>query len=311
MKWVAFILMIFVNNLFAQNAVAFLEAPLRAETIEVDIHLAGFTKVPIEIVKGMILVEAEMDGQKGLFILDTGAPRMVINSKEKTGSSSVAANSFSTSFDIQSMTIKHFKWADFTAQHMEALVVDISHIEKSTNRTILGMIGHNALTNREIMVDYAREELYIYPSRKNAVHRAAVPLMTIPFTIQGHLPTVQLKICDIKMRFGLDTGAGTNLIDKKYFDALPANSYTNLHLEEIQGLDQSINKAKTATIRQTSIADKHFQDMEYLFTDLTHLKANSGIEIDGLLGYEFFQRFRFSINYQKQKIYIWEYVAKQ
>lgn len=309
MKWVACILIFTVSNLLGQNAIAFLEAPAREETIELDYNL-GFTKVPIEVVKGMILVNAEMDGRTGLFILDTGAPRMVVNSKDKSGTA-VAASSFSTAFDIQSTTIKHFKWADVNAQNMEALVVDISHLERSTNRKIMGMIGQNALINREIMVDYAREELFIFPGRKNPIHRAAEPLVTIPFTLQNHLPIVTLKINEIKMHFGLDTGAGTNLIDQKHFDNLPTDTYSNLHLEEIQGLDQSIKTAKTANIHFTLIEDQLFQNMEYLFTDLSHLQVNSGLEIDGLLGYEFFQQFRFSINYQKQKIYIWEFVSRK
>lgn len=304
MKWTVYFFILLLNNVFAQNAIAFLEAPAREESIEVTSYL-GFTKVPIEIVNGMILVEAEMDGEKGLFIFDTGAPRMVVNSQENLGTA-VSASSFSTAFDIRSMVIKQFKWADLTAQNMEALAVDISHLERSTKRNILGMIGYNALTNREIMIDYAHKELFIYPARKNPIHRAVEPLMSIPFTLQGHLPIVAVEISGEKLRFGLDTGAGTNLLDIKHFDGLATDSYSNLHIEEIQGLDQAVDQAKTANINLTMIKQKNFKDMEYLFTDLSHLKTTSGIEIDGLLGYEFFNQFRFSINYQKQKIYIWE-----
>lgn len=303
MKWVVCVILMLVNNLFAQKAVAFLEAPAR-EKITVADNYIGFTKIPIQTVNGMILVRAEMDGEEGLFILDTGAPRMVVNSQELTGNA-LSASSYSTTFDIQSIIIEQFKWADVDVRHMEALVLDISHLERSTNRKILGMIGYNALTDREVMVDYDRGELLIYPARKNSVHRMAEPRMTIPFTLQGHLPVINVEICGRVLHFGLDTGAGTNLIDRKYFDQLPAESYTNLHLEEIQGLDQAVNMAQTADIKNTIIAGKGIPDMEYLFTDLSHLGPNSGIAIDGILGYEFFHRFRFSINYQKQKIYVW------
>ena len=49
-----------------------------------------------------------------------------------------------------------------------------------------------------------------------------------------------------------------------------------------------------------------FDLFDYLFTDLSHLKTESDLYIDGLLGYPFFKQGRMSINYQEQKIYIWE-----
>ena len=163
MKWVVCVLLLIVNNLVSQNAIAFLEASTREE-IRFESNYEGFIKIPVDIVKGMILVRAEMDHQEGLFILDTGAPRMVVNSREKEGDS-VAASSYSTAFEIKSKTIKYFKWADIEVHQIEALVVDLSHLERSTNHRILGMIGFNALTDREVMIDYNREEIVIYPSR--------------------------------------------------------------------------------------------------------------------------------------------------
>ena len=47
--------------------------------------------------------------------------------------------------------------------------------------------------------------------------------------------------------------------------------------------------------------------MKYLFIDLSHLASDSGMHLDGLLGYPFFSKARMSINYKLRKIYIWEW----
>ena len=75
---------------------------------------------------------------------------------------------------------------------------------------------------------------------------------------------------------------------------------------ELQGVDQEVKKVMTSTISETLVKGLPFADMKYLFTDLSHLKKESSLYIDGLLGYPFFKQEKMSINYQEKKIYIWE-----
>ena len=146
----------------------------------------------------------------------------------------------------------------------------------------------------------------LYAPEGNELHKVAKPLAAIPFVLEDHLPVITVQVNGRTLKLGLDTGAAVNLLDKTMLDELPATLLTNVQTEELVALDRSIIKVKTGNITETQVDGQKFGDMKYLFTDLSGIKANSALQIDGLLGWPFFQKMKCSINYKKATLYIWE-----
>jgi predicted aspartyl protease len=310
MKWaVCFALLLWVLGANGQHSVAFLNtlpSSVEATTSGQADRVGGDgTFIPFEVSRGMIIVKALLNDQPGSFIVDTGAPLMVIN-KMPEATTRQAARSFASAIEYTSETIDRFQWAELAFQNLDALALDISHLEASTQRALSGMVGYNALHTREVLFDYQHNRMALYDASRNVLHRTATPILELPFELQDHLPVVTVQIGGHTLAFGIDTGAGINLIERRWLDELPRDQLVPGQAEQVRGMDQQMQTVPSALISGMTLGGLPLDDeMGFLFTDLQHLQTNTGLKIDGLLGFPFLKQLVFSINYPKRKLYIW------
>lgn len=287
----------------AQNFVSFLDVAANTNKAKETALSANNTIVPFTMLEGMMVVEATVNQQIGNFIIDTGAPTLVLN-EQPTNEGQSGGRGISENLAADEVTVAHFSWSGIQKKNIDAFKVDISHLEKVSGKNLAGIIGYDILKEVELLVDYQAQTVQLIPI-KNKNLDIREPIAIIPFTMQAHLPIIKVKVGKKKLRLALDTASETNILDQKIFKKLDSQLISNQRVGEIQGVDQQIKQVKVATIQQTAIKGLPFKAMPYLFTDLTHLKSESGLYIDGLLGYPFFRQGKMSINYQEQKIYVW------
>lgn len=285
---------------YTQNYVSFLDIDANTDNVNAVAAVNSRT-VPFTIIEGMMLVEASMNQEKGNYIIDTGAPSLVINEKP-TSDRQVVGRGISEGLVTDEVTVKDFNWSGIHKKNVNAFKVDISHLEKVSGKTIVGIIGYDILKEVELLVDYQTQMVQLIPIKNKSTEQ---PIAIIPFTMQAHLPVIKVKIGKKKLRLALDSASESNILDDKFLKKLNNNLLSNQQIGEIQGVDQQIKKVQVATIQHTTVKDLTFDDMSYLFTDLSHLKSESNLYIDGLLGYPFFKQRKISINYKERKIYVW------
>ena len=264
----------------------------------------NFTSVPYELVNGMILVQAEIEGQQGNFILDTGAPTLIVNGTG-TGERSEEWQSVSSDFNVQAIRVNQFNWAGIEKKGIEAIALDISHLEEVYQRELLGIIGYQIFAGHEILVNANTMQIIILDDKKNCLSRIGKPITTIPFKMQDHLPVIKAKVGNQTYLFGFDSGCTANLLDQKLLDKLPEGAFNILDHKQLQCFSkepQDVMVIGTSAIELEKLPSKA---TEYLVTDLSHLEE-SDIHIDGFLGYPFFKNLTFSINYASHQLSIWE-----
>jgi hypothetical protein len=159
-----------------------------------------------------------------------------------------------------------------------------------------------------VYVDYPNAQVLLLTPGKNKLHIAAEPLATIEFELQDHLPVVTVQINGQTLRLGLDTGAGVNLLDARHQANLLASLEATIRETSVRAIDQSTNLRETAVLESTQLSDLNLGEMSYLFSDLSHLEANTTLKIDGLLGFPFFEKVKCSIDYPNRKLHIWSIV---
>jgi len=297
------ILCLFISQIAeAQNFVSFLDVDAAPSKVKNN-NLATSSTIPFTMLEGMMVVEATVNKEKGNFIIDTGAPTLVLNERP-IAKGQKEGRGISEGLVADEVTVKEFNWSGIHKKNVDAFRVDISHLEKVSGKDLAGIIGYDILKEVELLVDYAAQTVQLSPlkSQKSDLKK---PIAVIPFTMQAHLPVIKVKIGKKKLRLALDTASESNILDAKIFNKINADLISNQQVGEIQGVDQQIKQVQVATITQTNVKDLPFVDMPYLFTDLSHLKSESGLYIDGLLGYPFFKQGKMSINYKEQKIYVW------
>ena len=301
-QWV--IIFLFLQQIvLAQNNVALFD--ISTKPTEGVFKVNSILTTSFELINGMIFVEASINEQQGHFILDTGAPLTIVNSKAKH-KNALQANGISQTFMVASTEVESFEWAGIKKEQFEAIAIDISHLERASQRSILGLIGYDMIKNYEILIDYQKREIQLFNARKNEWHNRHQPIESFSFMVQDHLPVLKVKIGKKTYYFGLDTGAEVNLIDLAQKGKIATDLMSSCKVEEIQGVDKMVNEVFATTIYETKVKNTSFKNMKYIFTDIAHLKANSALRIDGLLGFPFFSQYKCSINYQKRKIYLWQ-----
>ena len=258
-----------------------------------------------DLVKGIILVKAEIDGEVSNFILDTGSPMMILNEDNKNPVECYA-NSLNGVLQGEWKRIHAFSWAGVHKFNMKALSMDFSHLEYLTKKPIKGLIGYDFFGDFDLMLDFQNQLATLVPT--NYVTRIEKWQLKaeIKFELEGHIPVIDAKIGEVQLRLGLDTGAGTNLLDINRWEEIATEFLSPISNASVIGLGTDTKSIVAADILETTIANSNYWNMRYVFSNLSNLRNLKENNVDGLLGFPFFKAGKFTINYRSKVLSFWE-----
>lgn len=271
-------------------------------------------EIPFLLVGNLIAIEAELNEKKGLFILDSGAPDLKINAVHFPNSGlekqSLAKGITGEVASVSMFTVDKFIWSEILLEDVAVDAFDLSHIEKVKNFQVLGLIGYKVFKDYQMMINYKNSKLVFYKlDDKGEVLRwryfDTQPDASIPFTLVGHLPILKIQIDKYQLRFGLDTGAETNVIDIRNSPKM---------IKQLQILKRSVlhgNGGRQIEVLQGKIPLLKVENMEYhgmrmVLTNLENMNKAFHTELDGILGFDFLNYRKTAINYKKKELYLWE-----
>ena len=305
---IGFFLTYSANWLWAQHDISFLNIPPRQ--LQAEARGSAYQQLThhFELQKGLIVVEGILDGQVGRYILDTGAPCLVVNAQQSSDEQQMitTGHGLSESISLTTGQARTFEFAGKSRRQLSLLALDIAHLKQAEGPAVAGLIGAELFRDAELFLDYEKQLYALLPARKNLLHQLETPSMQLDIEFEGHLPVLRLTIGDTVLRFGIDSGAGSNLIDKAALAQLPDTWVVLLQQETVRGLDKIERSADRLSIEQLQLtANQPMIEMTFLAIDFAPLRTQTGYQIDGLLGYDFLSQFRLSINYPARKLYIW------
>ena len=276
------------------------------------------TRIPFKLIDHLIVVEAELLDQKGNFIIDTGSETLILNKvhfktfdpyykkpKETNGVLSIVDNPLERQ-------LKEFVIRNLILTDKKSDVIDLSHIEKTKKIHLLGIIGYNILRDYEVFVDMHLNQITLskVDSKGNKLDKKVyLEKITdsIDFTLKNHTIILETYVNDQKVKFGLDTAAEYNQLNKssgrkvlKYFRPTRRLSLSGASGQSIEVLAGKLYRVKLSE----SIM---FAPMTTVLANLNKMNEAFGTSLDGILGYEFFKQKRTIINYQKEKLYFVNY----
>ncbi|MCF4100594.1 hypothetical protein L1I30_02835 [Gillisia sp. M10.2A] len=271
-------------------------------------------RIPFKLIDNLIVVEAELLDKKGNFIIDTGSESLILNKVHFSQRFYSSRKSTSTSGVIRSIdgvytrNLKEFILKNFSINNATSDVIDLSHIEKRKKMNLLGIIGYNILKEYEVFIDLHLNQITLSKVDKNGVKLDKEVYLekitdSIAFRLNRHTIILDTYIDGNKMKFGLDSGAEFNQINKngnnkilKFF--LPNKK---LILVGSGGEKAEVLAGKLYGIKLTD--NIYFGPMNTILTNLSRMQEAFGTHLDGILGYQFFAQKRTIINYQKKMLY--------
>ncbi len=266
--------------------------------------------LPFTMHKGIIFIKAAIGKRVGEFMLDTGAPGIILNSRhfkdaEKTTLKVSGINNLIENPKVKyvaKMTAKAISWLKF-----DAITINLLHLEQINRREILGLIGYQAFRKHELMIDYEKQEITLFKLDKKGnklISYDDVPLFTSKFKRLKHLAVVEVKIGKERLKLALDTGAQSNVIHKKWQKKLNRH-FLGFEKINVAGAGKKKALSLQGDLNKLWIGNVAFYNTKTIFTDLSKFRQSQGIRVDGLLGYHFLKKRKVSINFTKKTISFW------
>ena len=273
--------------------------------------------IPFQLVGRLIAVEAQIDTVQGLFFLDTGASRLLLNDKYFVGTSEVPLASGMgvtgvATEKVMGRDVDTLQWDLLIIENVFGHVVPLQHLEEKKKIRLVGVLGYSVFKEFEVLIDYSVRQLVITRLDKKgrrldprAIYQ--LPTDSISFKMQGHLIVIKGYVNGVKLKFGLDTGAELNLLDVKArrkvlenFEILRRVNMVGAGTEEVELL--------AGVLYDVDVGVKQDVGMRTLLTKMYKINDALDSDLDGLLGYEFLFNKRTLINYKKQKLYFFEHM---
>jgi hypothetical protein len=271
--------------------------------------------VPIKRAGNLIVLEAQIDTMEGNFILDTGAPYLILNStyfrdapkiddQESGGVNGASAGTFTT-------MVKNFSILDLHYSRLTADVTDLSAIENNRHIKILGLLGTRLFSKLAITIDLFHNQLYIHkldahgdinPAEQVYDH----PQLKTPFWYANDVISFKVTVNKKPMRFGFDTGSEITLLDYNHAKKMMKNMEV-ISRSKLVGVGGAAFEIINTKIDSLIVGDQLFLNNRVTITNLAKMSQSYGQSIDGVLGFDFFVRGIFTINFVKKEFEMYIY----
>lgn len=259
--------------------------------------------LPLQQIDHFIVVRATINYKRtGFFILDTGATCLTLNARYFRGDRSTgrtiyglhdqAAYLEKRKVDLQ---IGALSW-----KSEEALILDLSGLERKSPFKILGLLGVDLFKHMEIAIDYIDGKISFTPP----------PLFSDPPQGEFHttfyqangMPVIEARIGEGIYQLGIDTGAGINILDEKLAHSLSVY-YQDLGIIQVQDLSARQKNIPLVNIQGLYLEQRLCGPMLTAFKSMRTLNQSlTRHQLDGLVGLELFKQGKMILNFSNKEM---------
>jgi predicted aspartyl protease len=272
--------------------------------------------IPFSRAGNLILVKARADTTEGNFILDTGAEGLVLNltyfrnytTNIKDGDpGGITGNAATLQTRVDKLSLGPVSY-----YKVESDLVNLGHIENNKGIKILGLLGMQLFKQFEMIIDYEKSVIYLHlMSRKERnIYKSdmlqdTAAYTTVPIDIVENKILMYGYMAGKKLRFIIDTGAESNVLDSR----LPNKVFDNVIISRRVVLTGSGDKKVDALygdMKNMIIGNQNYNTLPVLITNLEKMCYSYNACLDGMLGFDFLSLHKIGFNFVMHKMYIWK-----
>ena len=274
--------------------------------------------IPFNRIGNLIVIKATVDSTSGNFILDTGAPGLILNLtyfREYTQDNrrSFTPNGITGELMAGGPTIvKDLSIGVFGYSGVMADRINLGHLENAKGIKILGLLGAGLFKRFEMVIDHEKEVIHLYRFGKKEKFGSYHPnlrdhakIIIHPIASQYGKMITEVRIGKNKLSFVLDTGAEINVVDSRLSKQVLSQVTIERRISLV-GAGQSKNEAWYGSLKQLSMGSVQSNNLDVMVTSLKHLSDAYGRNIDGILGYSFLSGRIAGVNFAANELYLWK-----
>jgi len=266
--------------------------------------------IPLKRVGNLFLIDATVDNQTGNLIFDTGAMGLVLNKtyyRDHIIVDSHPSNGVTGAIsNVSFINIDRIKFSELIFNNSRADLTDLGHIENRRNVKILGLLGLTLIKDFEIIIDVNNNQLQLFRidkkgNRFNTSEKSFQADITQPIQSTNNVIFLRGTISGKKLNFCMDTGSETNVISNRSSKEV-LNSITITRRSSLQGSGSKKSEVFYGTMNNFVYNNKELTGMETIITNLDGLCEAYGVQIDGVLGFDFLEKGTVCINLYKKQL---------
>ncbi|MBC7889802.1 MAG: aspartyl protease family protein [Ferruginibacter sp.] len=275
--------------------------------------------IPFSRAGNLILIKAKADTIEGSFILDTGAPHLILNTtyfrnypasgpvNDDPGGITGSVASFSPT-SISQLSFGPIKYYNVAADR-----INLGHIENSKGIKIFGLLGLQLFRQFEMIIDYEKNVIHLHlitkKERNILFHNPLLNDTTLysitPISIMEDKLLTRCTMAGKKLTFVIDTGAESNVMDSR----LPNKIFDNVSITRrimLAGTGNNKVEALYGYIKNMKIGSQDITTLPVIVTNLEKMCYSYNRCIDGMLGFDFLSLQKIGFNFVSHKMYIWK-----
>ena len=266
--------------------------------------------IPLKRVGNLFLIDANVDNQIGNLIFDTGAMGLVLNAtyyRNHVIDDSHPSNGINGAIsNVSSINIDRIDFSTLTFKNTKADLTDLGHIENRRRVKILGLLGLSLIKAFEIIIDVNNNQLQLFRidkkgNRLNTTEKSFQSDITQPIQLTNSVIFLRGTIAGTKLNFCMDSGSESNVISNRAPKEV-LNSITITRRSSLQGSGSKKSEVFYGTMNNFVYSNKDLTGMETIITNLDGLCEAYGVQIDGVLGYDFLNKGTVCINLYKKQL---------
>jgi hypothetical protein len=272
--------------------------------------------IPFTRIGNLILIQAKADTTTGFFVLDTGTPGLVLNLtyfRYYPASNPIEGGGLTGSVAMAAKTtVDSLRLGPISYFHLEADLISLGHIENNKGVKIFGLLGMRLFEHFEMIMDYSAGVIYLHliGKKEAAVYHSdqlsdTTAYNTIPIDIEEGKIIVYLYLKGKKLKFIIDSGAETNVLDSR----LPNNVFEQVVITRRVMLNGGGNhkvEALYGDLKGLQIGGHDIGTLPVLITNLESMCDAYNNCLNGMLGFDFLSLHKIGFNFVKRKMYIWK-----
>jgi len=310
MRITFYIIVFFSMPLFGYNN----ESNISLSFPQAELLSTNTTRIPFRLVDHLIVIEAQLQNQKGNFIIDTGSESLILNKNHFKGKKTIQNPSEQSAGVVDFIDnplekrLREFIIQDLVIENKFSDVIDLSAIEKNKKIHLLGIIGYDILKDYEVFIDMYLNQITLSKiDNKGEKLDKSVYLEkiidSVNFKLKKHTIVLEATINNQKLKFGLDTAAEYNQLSKKVNKVVLKQFFPKRKLQLIGVSGKKIEVLAGKLYRVKLTDSVYFGPMQTVLTNFNKMNIAFGTKLDGIIGYEFLKQQRTIINYKKEKLY--------
>ena len=274
--------------------------------------------IPFTRAGNLIVVKAKVDTTEGNFILDTGAPHLVLNityfrdypitQYHDEEQLSIAGATPTTS----KTRVKSFNFGTLDYDNLEAHLTDLGHIENVKGVKILGLLGLELFKQCEMIIDYEQGLIYLHrigkkeaKSYQHVMLNESETYRTLPIELNNNRIFLNTTMEGKKLKFVIDCAAESNVLDSRLHNRILEN-VTITRRVVLMGSNNRKVDALYGDLQKLKIGGEEIGSLPVLVTNLEETCFSYSGCVDGVLGFDFLSLHRVGFNFVKRKMYIWK-----